>query len=410
MAAIQRPDYVPDHVPGHLIWDHDLNGYARALDDPYRLGDHLRAIGPPLLYTRGATRGQPGWVPTTYALMSEIFMDTENFSSEGNVGIAEMLGMANGLVPLETDPPMHRPLRSVLNPILGPAPVAKFEPVVRKICVELIEKFEHAGGCDFMEDFATPFPSYVFLELTGLPHEMLPQFFEWEHRFIRGSDMNDRIAAIQEIAAYMAGHIEKRRAGELPPRDDIVDAVLGSKVQDRPLSWDEIMGILLTFYLGGLDTVIASLGWQMHHLATHRDLQDHLRDHPEAISPVVDEYYRAFGVTTTRRYLKRDIEFHGIALKKGDRVLMPTSIAGRDPAAFENPDVIDPARRGRSMTFATGIHNCAGAHLARRESRYVLEEFLKRFGNIRIAKGKMPVYQTDGTWAFDYLPIEWDRV
>jgi cytochrome P450 len=141
MAAIQRPDYVPDHVPGHLIWDHDLNGYARALDDPYRLGDHLRAIGPPLLYTRGATRGQPGWVPTTYALMSEIFMDTENFSSEGNVGIAEMLGMANGLVPLETDPPMHRPLRSVLNPILGPAPVAKFEPVVRKICVELIEKF-----------------------------------------------------------------------------------------------------------------------------------------------------------------------------------------------------------------------------------------------------------------------------
>lgn len=85
-------------------------------------------------------------------------------------------------------------------------------------------------------------------------------------------------------------------------------------------------------------------------------------------------------------------------------------MACRDPEMFPDPDVIKPERRGRLLTFASGIHNCAGAHLARREGRYVLEEFLKRFKNIRIAKGKTPIYQTDGTWAFDYLPLEWDRV
>src|SRR5262249_11110854 len=175
-------------------------------------------------------------------------------------------------------------------------------------------------------------------------------------------------------------------------------------------SRDEVMGMCLTFYLGGLDTVIASLGWHMHYLATHPDLQQRLRAQPELIPGAVDDLYRAFGVTTTRRYVKRDLEFKGVNLKKGDRILMPTSIAGRDPAAFADPDRVDPERRPHGMTFATGIHNCIGMHLARREARYVLEEFLLRFRNIRLANGKQPRWQTDGSWSFEYLPLEWDRV
>lgn len=408
MTSLVRPDYVPDHVPADLIWDHDLNEFARGLADPYRMGDHLRATGKPLLYTRGATRGQPGWVPTGYAVMSEIFMDAENFSSHNQVGISEMLGTSISLIPLETDPPAHRGLRGVITPVLGPAAVARLEPMVRAICVELISAFEKAGDCDFMGDFAVPFPSYVFLELTGLPREMLPRFLEWEHRFIRGADPMDRMAALKEIAAYLAQHIEKRRSGVDPQRNDIIDAVLGATVEGKPLNRDQTLSICLTFYLGGLDTVMASLGWHMHYLATHPELQDQLRAEPKLIPAAVDEFYRAFGVTTTRRYLVRDMEFHGVQLRKGDRVLMPTSIAGRDPAMFENPDVVDPRRGGRPLTFATGIHNCAGAHLARREARYVIEEFLKRFRNIRVAPGKKPIYQTNGTWAFEYLPIQWD--
>lgn len=317
MATMTRPDYVPDHVPLDHIWDHDLNAYARELDDPYRLGDALRATGKTLVYTRGATRGQPGWVPTTFAAMNEIFMDAERFSSEGNVGIAEMLGMSNGLAPLEVDPPKHRGLRAVLSPVLGPGPVSRLEPMVRGICVELIKQFENAGGCDFQGDFATPFPSYIFLEFTGLPREMLPQFFEWEHRFIRGSDMMDRVAAIKEIHNYLSDYVKKRQSGEVPRREDIVQTVLDAKVEGRPIEWDEAMGLLLVFYLGGLDTVIASLGWHFHYLAQHPELQDRLREHPELIPDTVDEFYRAFGVTTTRRYVRMECEFHGVQLQEG---------------------------------------------------------------------------------------------
>jgi cytochrome P450 len=409
-TKLERPAYVPAHVPDELVWDHDLNAFARALDDPYRLGDHLRKTGKPMLYTRGATRGQPGWVPTTFAVMNDIFMDAQSFSSEGNVGIAEMLGMKHGLIPLEVDPPLHRPLRMVMQPILGPGPVAKLEPMVRGVCRELMGAFESAGGCDFMGDFATLFPAHVFLELTGLPPELLPQFFKWEHDFIRGTSLEPRLAAIRAIRDYLASFIDKRRKGETQPRNDIFDAVLNAEVQGRPLLWDEVMGICMTFYLGGLDTVIASLGWHMHYLATDAELQRRLAAQPDLIPGAVDDLYRAFGVTTTRRYVKRDVEFKGVTMKKGDRILMPTSIAGRDPAKFADPDCVDPERRPHGMTFATGIHSCIGMHLARREARYVLEEFLSRFRNIRIAAGKRPQWQTNGTWSFEYLPLEWDRI
>lgn len=395
-------------MPDELIWDHDLNVYARSLEDPFLLGDHLRSFGHPLLFTKGATRGLVGWVPTSFKIMDEIFMDTGSFSSVGNVGVAEMLGMSIGSLPIDIDPPQHRAYRTVLMPILGPGPVAKLEPMVRRICLELIGEFEHKGECDLMNDFASPFPSYVFLELTGLPKDMLPQFFEWEHAFIRGSSYESRVKALKNISDYLWSYIEMRRQGAIPSRDDFIGAILNSRIAGSLLTKDEIMGLSITFYTGGLDTVISSLGWHMHYIAEHPELQEELRANPDLISSTVDDLYRAFGVTTTRRYVTRDMEFHGIKLNTGDRIHMPTHVASRDPAVFPDPHRVDPRRRSRGLTFASGIHACAGMHLARREVRYVLEEFLKRFRNIRIASGKKPRWQTNGTWAFDYLPLTWD--
>jgi cytochrome P450 len=103
-----------------------------------------------------------------------------------------------------------------------------------------------------------------------------------------------------------------------------------------------------------------------------------------------------------------DLEFHGVPMKSGDRILLPTYLAGRDPAQFPNPDVVDPNRRPRHLTFATGIHFCIGAHLARREIRIVLEEILSRFRNIRIPEGETPTWQTDGVWSMTRLPLIWD--
>jgi len=64
----------------------------------------------------------------------------------------------------------------------------------------------------------------------------------------------------------------------------------------------------------------------------------------------------------------------------------------------------------RHIAFGTGPHTCLGLRLAKREIRIVLEAFLARFRNIRIAEGETHAFHTGSVFGIDRLPLEWDRV
>ena len=60
---------------------------------------------------------------------------------------------------------------------------------------------------------------------------------------------------------------------------------------------------------------------------------------------------------------------------------------------------------GVVLTLAVGL----GVHLAKRELKIVVEEFLTRFNNIRIKDGDAYRYHTGRTFGVDYLPLTWDK-
>jgi cytochrome P450 len=167
----------------------------------------------------------------------------------------------------------------------------------------------------------------------------------------------------------------------------------------------EILGICFLFYVAGLDTVYSTLGWIMRHLAEDQALQDRLRANPADIPKAVDEFTRAYGVAAPHRMVTEDFTFNGVLMRKGDVVLLPTYLASRDPAAYENPHSVDIDRGARSVTFATGPHTCLGVHLAKREIKIVLESFLARFKCIRLPEGDKYHYHTGGVLGVDRLPI-----
>jgi cytochrome P450 len=102
------------------------------------------------------------------------------------------------------------------------------------------------------------------------------------------------------------------------------------------------------------------------------------------------------------------MEFHGVQMKKGDAVLMPGYFASRDERQYDDPHRVDPDRKSRHLSLATGIHNCLGSHLAKREIKIVLEEWLSRFNNIRMVEGKPQRWDATGVWAMTELWLEWD--
>ena len=113
---------------------------------------------------------------------------------------------------------------------------------------------------------------------------MLQQFLEWERAFIRAPDVADRIKGIRAIKDYMEGYLEQRRSD---PRDDLTTAILTSKIDGRLLNDGEVMGMCMVLYLGGLDTVMSSLGWYFRYLSSDRALQKRLMENPQDIPGAV---------------------------------------------------------------------------------------------------------------------------
>ena len=81
-----------------------------------------------------------------------------------------------------------------------------------------------------------------------------------------------------------------------------------------------------------------------------------------------------------------DFELNGRAYHQGDRVTLLVGAANRDPAQFADPDRLDITRPNASqhLSFATGIHYCVGAPLARLEAQLAIAALVRRAPNLRL--------------------------
>jgi cytochrome P450 len=397
---------IPAHVPSELYWDRSLAEFNSELDDPFVAASRL-LHGPPVFWARDAVQGRPGWVIARHALLREAFIDWQHFSSEGGMDLTQALGVEWSLNPVNIDPPRHSVYRSILTPFFTPKAINHMEGAVRETRDRLIAKFATRGSCEFVGEFSIPFPSYIFLALMGMPIEMAPQFFGWEQSLLRGATMEERLTAGREILAYLECHLKAQRARPATP---LMEGIMGARIDGRPLDDGEVLGMFYTFYVGGLDTVYATLSWSMRYLATRPHFQRFLRENLDQLPRAVDEFLRLFSVVSTQRRVTQDFDFHGVEMHKNDLVVMPIFIACRDPEAYPDPHEADLERKTSALAFGSGPHMCLGMHLARRELRIALETFLTRFGEIHIPAGERYAYHAGPTFNVDRLPLAWRPV
>lgn len=395
---------IPAHIPQELVWDRSYDEFTAEGDDPFLAVTRLHDL-PPVIWATDASYGRPGWVCTRFDSVSGVFLDPARFSAERHGMIADLVGEPVRLNPIEIDPPAHHGYRRNLNPVFTPKAVAAMGDAVKATCDSLIAAFADKGRCDFVHDFAVPFPTYVFLDLMDMPRDLAQQFLDWEEDIMRAPDMMDRVKAGRGVYEYLKTFKDRQKEN---PTNDLNRAIVTGTFEGRPLNHLEMMGMYYVLYVGGLDTVYSTLGWIMRHLATHPEDQATLRANPELIGDAVEEFSRAFSVVNTHRQVSQDCEFFGAPLRAGDEIHLPISLANRDPSVFADPHRIDFTRKSRHINFGTGPHSCLGIHLAKRELRTVIEAFLSRFRNIRIAPGEKDSYHTGRTFGMESLPLVWD--
>jgi cytochrome P450 len=389
---------VPAHVPAELV---------REFDFRTGLGNHphtsVAALhdGPRVFFSpvhHNAIPGPGTWVLTRADDIRAALQDAATFSSKvmrSNAGL--------GLIPLELDAPEHPKFRAIMNPIFSPARMKDLETKVRDLARELAARCAANGECDFVEDFAKPFPVSIFLDLMGLPKENMGRFLEWEALIMR--DKRTRTAAMQQVSLYLQELITERRRN---PTNDLITFAVTAKIDDRLLSDDEVIGICVLLFIAGLDTVTSSFAFHFRHLAEHPEDQESLRKDASLIPAAVEELFRAYAVVNTNRYATRDVEFAGVHIKKGDNVTCSTILASRDPREFDNPNqVIFTRSPNLHNAFSYGPHRCLGSHLARREISAGIEEWLKVIPPFRVKPGAVINAHGGGVFSLESLPLVW---
>jgi cytochrome P450 len=78
-----------------------------------------------------------------------------------------------------------------------------------------------------------------------------------------------------------------------------------------------------------------------------------------------------------------DIVIDGQRVKAGDSVTAFVGAANRDPKVFDNPDLFLANRSPNlHLSFAPGLHQCLGLHLARMEGAAVLGALCDQFESL----------------------------
>jgi cytochrome P450 len=398
---------IPAHVPPELVKDCPIADRKVYFEDVFatRLTT-VHTETPPVYWCPNIyPDGTGGWAVRRVADLKEILADDELFTARGFSGFARMIGEEWDVIPVELAGERHGKFRKVLNPVFTPQKMFALDSQVRRRATELIDAFETRGSCDFVREFAVPFPASIFLDLFGLPQEELQQFLDWEYALLHTPDMNERIQGTLAVKAYLMDAIDKRRKN---PTDDWISQALTYEIEGEPWSDDEVFGYCFNLYLGGLDTVTANIGLHVHHLATHIDQQEELRVHPTKIVLAVEEMMRAYAAVTTFRTVTRDTEFKGVTMKAGDKVAISTSLSARDPDAWEAPSEIRFDRRPNHLAFGSASHRCIGMHLARRELHVALEELLARLPVFRVDPAQQVPFWLGSITQVQKLPLVWN--
>ncbi|HWW23899.1 MAG TPA: cytochrome P450 [Edaphobacter sp.] len=129
-----------------------------------------------------------------------------------------------------------------------------------------------------------------------------------------------------------------------------------------------------------------------HALLQHPEAWKLLHEQPELMEQAMEELLRYAGVARILfRRATEDVDLGGVAIQKGERIVLRVFAANRDPERFADPCRFDVMRRGTGqLALGAGPHACVGASLIRMAAVTITRPLVERFA-----------------WAKLVEPVEW---
>ncbi|MCK1796914.1 cytochrome P450 [Streptomyces sp. XM4193] len=372
--------------------------------DPYPAYAWLRRHDP--VHRTTLPSGVEAWLVTRYADARQALADQRLSKSSAHYRASGSDGRGKIGIPgersanlmthlLNIDPPDHTRLRRLVSKAFTPRRIAEFRPRVQELTDGLIDGFAARGEADLIHEFAFPLPIHAICDLLGVPPEDQDDFRDWAGMMIRhgGGPRGGVGRSVKRMRAYLAELIHRKRDA---PGDDLISGLIRASDHGEHLSENEAAAMAFILLFAGFETTVNLIGNGTYALLRHPEqralLQDALAAGGEEadtlLDTAVEELLRYDGPVelATWRFATEPLTIDGRQIAAGDPVLVVLAAADRDPARFEQPDVLDLTRQENPhLGYGHGIHYCVGAPLARLEGRIALATLLRRLPDLRLA-------------------------
>ena len=368
------------------------------------------------------------WAVTSYDLMMEVIRDPTTFTSIYSLNLNPVPEGLRARLPygwpegypslINTDPPVHTPIRKLAQAALTPKEVAKREPDIRELAGDLVDGFVTDGRCDLMSQFAVPLPVVVIARVLGARDADTDRFGQWgEDAFMMSNptlspeEIRARGARLADLKDYLEVEIEARRS---QPRDDLLSRLVHAQVEGVPtLTTEQVVSVAAQLLVGGNETTTHLIVNSIILLRRRfPEIWERMRSDPTIIPNVVEETLRIkSSIRGLFRTTTREVQLGDVRLPKGATLWLVFAAANHDEQHFPEPTRFDPDRHNLKKHFAFGrqTHFCIGAPLARLEATIALEELVRRMPDLRLAADQelnwLPSPFTQGVTR---LEVEWD--
>ncbi|WP_246291087.1 cytochrome P450 [Lentzea indica] len=296
------------------------------------------------------------------------------------------------------DPPEHARIREVLNTGFTPARVRAFEPTMRAIATDLVERAAVAAEFDFISAFAVPYALEVMCRRLGVPDSYLDRCRLWSEQRIELMMLQhdtdpDRLRewarGLVEFGAFARSLAQERLAS---PQDDLISELLHDGKAGNTLTADEVAVQIPTLIFAGHMTCAEALGTILFQQLRSPGGWAEVVDGTIATRDLVEEGLRFDSpLAGMYRTATRDVVVGDVHLAEGSRLLLLYGAAGRDSRAHACPAAFSPGSRSAThLAFGHGIHFCLGAGFARAELEIAVQAIAARMPGLTLAPGQLP--------------------
>lgn len=336
------------------------------------------------------------WFVSRHAEVSTLLRDARLSVADHNLAAGPMRDQFDQLATnapvklvtmMDSDPPDHTRLRSLVGKVFTPRSIAALEPMVTQHVDEALDRIADAGSVNLIDALAFPLPFAVISAMLGMPDTDHKRLLELTETLVVAlepvSDPEVMMAIVRaevELSGMMQDVIAWKRNN---PADDLLTALIQAEHNGDLLSNDELVAQVLLLYVAGHHTTVNLIGNGVTALLRHPDQHALLRSNPDLIGNGVEEFLRYDSpIHQTRRITLAPYLIGGREIPAGAMILAGLGSANRDERMF-GPDAdmlrLDREQARQHVSFGAGAHHCLGSALGRLEGRVAISRLVTRF-------------------------------